>query len=57
MACTPELPPLSVDTIPANLAAYARIGEALSPDDWDAIQAATLQQAGYRYVQSNKVVC
>ncbi|DBA85333.1 TPA: hypothetical protein ACH3X2_006021 [Trebouxia sp. C0005] len=48
VACRPELPPLTVDTIPANLASYARIGEALNPDDWEAVQAVTLQQAGYR---------
>lgn len=54
VACTPELPPLSVDTIPANLAAYARVGEALSAEEWDTIQAATLQRAGYRYTPSSK---
>ena len=48
VACRPELPPLTVDTIPANLASYARIGEALNPADWEAVQAVTLQQAGYR---------
>ncbi len=50
VACRPELPPLTVDTIPSNLASYARIGEALNPDDWEAVQAVTLQQAGYRCI-------
>jgi len=53
VACRPELPPLTVDTIPANLASYARIGEALDPDDWEAVQAVTLQQAGYRCIATS----
>ena len=54
VACRPSLGALNVDTIPANLAPYARIGKALKPEEWDTIQATTYQRAGYRcsYIHS-----
>ena len=48
VACRPSLAPLTVNSIPANLAPHARISEALDPQEWEVIETAAYQKAGFK---------